>query len=410
MSDWLNVSDITPRIGYIATASQTAFTVPFVFFEDTNLSVYQNGTLLTLGADYTVVGEEEDDGGTITLAVGATVGDAIMISRHVPITQTTHIPPSGPLDVPAINIQLSKLVTMIQQVADGVDRSVRLSDDTFGALQPSVPVAGEFLKWNATGDGVESTVVISPDGTYAIATKSEAEAGTRNDVLMTPLRTIEAINALAGQTFNTRAEAISATIASDVDFVRTWAYDSTFTDNSGATFKRMASGTPFTDTWPLTVTITGGSGYTNGTYYGMFFSGSATGRGLVATITISGGALTAVDFYAMPGNAYVVGDVLTFAGIGSGGSVGAGTGASITIATISAPLASFVNTHDSSRWQYVESKGFPHVNEFGAKPDWLSTDAGATNNFASIQAALFYATCNLTGTPEGGGGYIGGKV
>lgn len=409
-NEWLDVSDITPRIGYTATASQTVFSVPFVFFEDSDLSVYQNGTLLGLGSNYIVTGAEADNGGTVTLAVGATVGDAIMIARHVPIAQTTHIPPSGPLDVPAINIQLSKLVTMIQQVADGVDRSVRLSDDTFGVMQPSVPVPGEFLKWNATGDGVESTVVISPDGTYAIATKSEAEAGTRNDVLMTPLRTIQAINALSGQTFDTRAEAIAAAIASDVTFIRTWAYDSTFTENSGAIFKRVPSGTPFTDTWPTTVTITGGSGYTNGTYYGMFFGGSATGRGLVATITIAGGALTSVNFYAMPGNAYVVGDVLTFAGIGSGGSVGAGTGASITIATISSPLASFVNANDSSRWQYVESKGFPHVNEFGAKPDWISTDSGATNNFASIQAAMFYATCNLTGTPEGGGGYIGGKV
>jgi len=411
-AEWLNVSDTDPRIGYTATSGQTVFTVPFVFFENTDLSVYQNGTLLGLGSNYTVTGAEAANGGRVTLAVGATVGDAIMIVSHVPIAQTTHIPPSGPLDVPAINIQFSKLVRMIQQVADGVDRSVRLSDDTFGVMQPSVPVPGEFLKWNATGDGVESTVVISPDGTYAIATKSEAEDGTRNDVLMTPLRTIQAINALAGQTFDTRADAIAATIASDVTFIRTWAYDNTFTENSGATFKRVASGTPFTDTWPLTGTIVGGTtAAPNGTYYFGLLSGSATGSGICGTITVTGGTITGVDHWAQPGNAYKVGDVLTIGSFGlPGGPFYSVTGFTYTVATISSPLASFVNTNDSSRWQYVESKGFPHVNEFGAKPDWISTDSGATNNFASIQAALFYATCNLTGTPEGGGGYAGGKV
>lgn len=207
--------------------------------------------------------------------------------------------------------------------------------------------------------------------------------------------------------YDTRAAAIAAAIPAGVNFARTMAYDSSFTSNSGALFKRVAAGTPFTDTWPLTVTITGGSGYTNGTYYGMLFSGSATGAGLVATVTISGGALTAVDFSTQPGNAYKVGDVLVFVGLGSGGTVGAGTGASITIATISSPLASFVNTSDSSRWQYLVTKGAPHVNEFGAKADYISTDTGVTNNFAAIQAAMFYGACNLTGTSQDSSGYQG---
>lgn len=210
--------------------------------------------------------------------------------------------------------------------------------------------------------------------------------------------------------YDTRAAAIAATIPAGVNFVRTLAYDSSFTENSGALFKRVAAGTPFTDTWPLTCTITGGSGYTNGTYYGMVFTSSATGHNLVATVTISGGSLSAVDFSTQPGNAYKVGDVLTFVGLGSGGSVGAGTGASITIATISSPLASFVNTVDSSRWQYMVSKGRPHVNEFGAKPDYISTDAAATNSMPGIQAALFYSVANFTGTSADSSGYFGNIV
>ncbi len=128
MTEWLNVADITPRIGYIATASQTAFVVPFVFFENSDLVVYQNDVLLTLDTDYTVTGAEDEDGGTITLLTGATVGDAISIVRNVPIEQTTHIPPSGPLDIAAINIQISKLIAIAQQLDSVHGRTLRQSD------------------------------------------------------------------------------------------------------------------------------------------------------------------------------------------------------------------------------------------------------------------------------------------
>jgi hypothetical protein len=128
---------------------------------------------------------------------------------------------------------------------------------------------------------------------------------------------------------------------------------------------------------------------------------------LVATVTVSGGAVTAVDFSTQPGNAFKVGDVLTQVSAFIGGT---GSGSTYTIATISTPLASFVNTVDSSRWQYVQSKGFTHVNEFGAKADWLFVDATSTNNFAAIQAAMFFATRNLTGIDGGVGGYAGDIV
>jgi len=198
--------------------------------------------------------------------------------------------------------------------------------------------------------------------------------------------------------YDTRAAAIAATIPGGVNFVRTLAYDSTFTDNSGALFKRVAAGTPFTDTWPLTGTIVGGTtAAPNGVYYFGFLSGSATGSGLCATLTVTGGTVTGVDFSTQPGNAYKVGDVLAIGSFVAADLVTSYsiTGFTYTIATISSPLASFVNASDSSRWQYLESKGVVHVNEFGAKPDWAGTDASATNNFASIQAALFYATRNF---------------
>ncbi|MCK1706116.1 hypothetical protein IVA86_33125 [Bradyrhizobium sp. 146] len=154
-SEWINVSAIKPRIAYIATAAQTVFTVPFVFFDDSNLVVYRNSVTLQLGTDFTVSGAENANGGFVTLVTGATLGDAILIVRHVPIEQTTHIPPSGPLDVPAINVQISKLIAIAQQLDDGSARSIHFPDDdanTSGELAEVGTRKNKLLGFGTDGD------------------------------------------------------------------------------------------------------------------------------------------------------------------------------------------------------------------------------------------------------------------
>jgi hypothetical protein len=208
--------------------------------------------------------------------------------------------------------------------------------------------------------------------------------------------------------YDTRTIAIAAAIPGTTNFVKTLAYDSTGTPNSGSTFVRVPAGTPFIDTWPTNGTITGGSGYVNGTYFGRYMTFSATGLGIYATITVAGGAVTAVDFSTQPGNKFKVGDVLTVPDNTWLG--GTGSGFTYTVTTISTPLASFTNTSDGSLWQYIPTQGHVHVNEFGAKGDFVNLDASATNNFSAIQAALFFATANPTGTTFDSGGYNGNIV
>lgn len=205
--------------------------------------------------------------------------------------------------------------------------------------------------------------------------------------------------------YDTRTQAIAATIPGTVNVLQTNAYDSSYADNSGSTFVRVAGGSAFLDTWPLTGTIVGGGGYINGTYYGVPMGGGV-GIGLTATVVVSGNSVTSVTYLTCPGNGYKVGDVLSTPNIFIGG---VGSGFTYTVSTISTPLASFTNAVDASLWQYAPNKGFVHVNEFGAKPDWNGADAGATNNFVPIQNALFYAEQHK-GTGEGNGGYQGGRV
>lgn len=154
MADYIDVSEETPRVAYVATAGQTVFSVPFVFFDDEDLDVYVNGTLKTILTHYTASGAESEDGGTITLVTAASAGDSVIIERDIALALSTHVPVSGDLDVPAINLQFSRLVAMLQQVAADFPRSLQqpTSDvDDFDALPAAANRASKYLFFDANG-------------------------------------------------------------------------------------------------------------------------------------------------------------------------------------------------------------------------------------------------------------------
>ena len=74
--------------------------------------------------------------------------------------------------------------------------------------------------------------------------------------------------------------------------------------------------------------VTGGSGYVNGVYSGVTLSGSSTGVGAVATVTVSGGAVSSV-VVTNQGKQFAVGDTLTATAAALGGS-GSGFHVSVT--------------------------------------------------------------------------------
>lgn len=184
-------------------------------------------------------------------------------------------------------------------------------------------------------------------------------------------------------------------------------------DGGGATFKKVSGATPFIDSYITTFTITGGSGYTNGgPYYGNLFS-VGTKPFAIGTVTVSGGAFTAVNVDGTPGGQCAVGDVLLFVGSSAavggvnGGMPAGGSGGAITVTGCSTPLASFTDSA-GNRFQIVTSTG-TNILQFGAKGDWNGTDAGTTDNFNAIQAAYWYAGFKSS-TSFDSGGFWGGRV
>jgi len=173
-------------------------------------------------------------------------------------------------------------------------------------------------------------------------------------------------------------------------------------DGGGATFQKQAVGTSFIDQNLANApcTIAGGSAYTNGTYYGVFLTGGS-GALAFAVVTVSGGAVTAVDVTYSAGNKYKVGDVLTAAASSIGGT---GSGFTCTVNAIVSAKASFTDTA-SNPWQYVvDSGGIANTRQFGAKID------GSTDDFASIQSALYFANYTTDLAVGSITGHWGGKV
>jgi hypothetical protein len=184
------INDTAPRSQYTATSSQTVFTVPFEFFENADLKVYKNSTLLTLTTNYTVTGAGVTGGGSVTLVTGATAGDIVTIVRDVAVKRVTDFPTSGPFNVEALNTDLDRLTAMVQQQETLDTRSLRLDQfdtpNSFDTLPVKASRVGRVLQFNSSTGQPEAgptTSEVANAQTYATnastsATASAASAAT----------------------------------------------------------------------------------------------------------------------------------------------------------------------------------------------------------------------------------------
>jgi len=174
------IADNSPRISYVATQGQTVFTIPFEFFDDTDINLYINDVLKTITTDYTVTGGDGSKG-TVTLVTGATAGDAVVITRDVTLERVTDFPTSGQFQVAALNIELDKLVAMVADLKDLANRGLRLSDsDLTASLTLASPDdrKGTVLAFNATTGDAEVGPTIADISTVATNASAAASSAT----------------------------------------------------------------------------------------------------------------------------------------------------------------------------------------------------------------------------------------
>jgi len=162
----LLVNDNTPRVQYVATASQTVFAYPFAIFVNADLKVYQtlagadaNDTtdILTLTTDYTVSGASTTDGGNVTLVTGASAGDIITIERDLAMERTTDYQNLGDLESSSLNTDLDRLVMMTQQNESDILRTFNVHKSNSSITDFSLaPDGGKVLAWKTDESGLEA--------------------------------------------------------------------------------------------------------------------------------------------------------------------------------------------------------------------------------------------------------------
>ena len=195
----MDVSTTETRIAYTATSGQTVFTVPFEFLDEDHLSVTVNDAAQTLSTDYVTSGAGDEGGGSITFNSGLTAGDSVVIALSVPYELGTHIPPSGDLDVPAINLQFSLFTMMLKQLVANLSRSIRQpSSDTddIDALPVASSRASKYLFFDADGNVTVVASVSSavPASAFMLTLLDDADAATARATLGITTSATELLN------------------------------------------------------------------------------------------------------------------------------------------------------------------------------------------------------------------------
>ncbi len=200
----IDISDNDPRIEYAVAQGviQTVFTVPFEFFEDSDVRIYVDGVLKSLGSDYTLSGGDGSTGTAtfvtatppaVQQVTGATGGSTVSVVRHVSLERTTDFPAGQEINRAVLNEQLDTITAQIADLDNKVDRTIHLNDYE---VAPSTLLTedrkGKTLAFNLTTGAVEAgplssdvavianniTAILAVNGEAAAAAASAAAAAT----------------------------------------------------------------------------------------------------------------------------------------------------------------------------------------------------------------------------------------
>jgi|9_EtaG_2_1085328.scaffolds.fasta_scaffold02295_2 hypothetical protein len=251
----INLADNDPRIEYTVADgnSQQVFTVPFEFFDDGDLNVFQDGTLKTLTTHYLTADNNDASSrvahtsgttgfihfttGNVPSASGADI--KIVITRSIDIERTTDFPSSGPFDIASLNTALDKVVAIQADLQDDISRSLRLTDfDVDATLTlPAVDSRkGTVLAFNSSTGAAEAGPQTGNVNTIAaISTDIDTVAGIAANV--TTVAGIHAnVTTVAGISSNVTTVASNAsnisTVVSNISAIQGAATNATNAANS----------------------------------------------------------------------------------------------------------------------------------------------------------------------------------
>ena len=164
----MTISTTTSRAAYAGNGVTTIFSFPYRFLVNGDLEVTLfaadgTSTLKVLTTDYTVLGADDDAGGSVTMLVAPAVGQTLVIRRVVDLTQETDYSSGDSFPAETHERALDKLTMMDQQLQEQVDRAVTVpvDNDTFSGELPMI-VASKFLRVNDSATGFDLVAGVDP--------------------------------------------------------------------------------------------------------------------------------------------------------------------------------------------------------------------------------------------------------
>ena len=210
------VGTTTTKVTYTATASQTDFSIPFEFFDEADLDVYQAGTLKTLTTHYTITPTTTYtggyQGGTMVLGTGATVSDVIVIELNMTPQRAVDFPVSGAFNIDTLNTWIDKIMVFFKQVFESIDRKVGRSSTDTSSYSLDLPT-GVTSTAKALVVDTSSGFTLGPTTTDISGAAASATAAATSATASASSATAASSSQTAAATSATAAAASAALIA-----------------------------------------------------------------------------------------------------------------------------------------------------------------------------------------------------
>jgi len=179
------VPNETSRAAYVGNGSTTVFSVPFAFFDNTDLTVFLVNTTTdartaqALTTNYTVAGGDGTTG-TLTMLVAPATGYNLVIERDIPFTQNIDYQQNDGFPAEVNEEGLDRTTMLAQQAYRRAQQSPKMVDtydpDASAALTVPLPVDGNVLVGKADASGWENATLADLD-----VAEIPVVLGTQND-------------------------------------------------------------------------------------------------------------------------------------------------------------------------------------------------------------------------------------
>ena len=129
----MTVSSTLNRIEYDGNGATALFPFPIYFLAAEDLKVFLRDelggeTLMALSVDYTISGEGDPAGGSVSFLTAPLPTEKVVLLRDPPLTQTTDYQANDAFPAETHERALDKLTMHIQRVSERIDRSIELEE------------------------------------------------------------------------------------------------------------------------------------------------------------------------------------------------------------------------------------------------------------------------------------------